>query len=66
MLHSNNVITYSKNFSCCAVTYVNKKRLTLTVIKEWTKTIHVVGGSTTIGIDTVENETIPSLIKELV
>jgi lysophospholipase L1-like esterase len=64
MLHSNNVTTYSKNFSCGGVTYVNKKRLTLPVIKEWEKTIHVFGGSTTLGTGAVDKDTIPSLIQK--
>lgn len=57
-------IFYQRDFSCGGVTYLNRRRLTLPKLKiQFSKTIHVFGGSTVWGAGSTDAKTIPSLIQ---
>jgi lysophospholipase L1-like esterase len=57
-------IFYPYDFSCGGTTYINKRRLTLPLVENnFTKSIHVFGGSTVWGTGATDANTIPSLIQ---
>ena len=62
MLHKDGFTTYTNDFSCGGVSYVNGKRLTLPNNEGYKSTIHIFGGSTVWGTGAVDQKTIPSLI----
>ena len=63
LVHSNGTSFFASDFSCGGVTYINNKRLTLPIVSEWKKTIHIFGGSTLMGVGSVDAFTIPSIIQ---
>ena len=63
MAHRNGTSIFTSDFSCGGVTYMNHKRLTLPIVSEWNKTIHIFGGSTVMGVGSVDAFTIPSIIQ---
>ena len=62
MLHIDGVTSYASDFSCGGVTYENGKRLTLPDVQQYSRTVHVFGGSTVWGTGAIDEKTIPSLL----
>jgi len=61
--HRKGTTTHIADFSCGGITYIKDKRLTLPILKEWNKTIHIFGGSTVMGVGSDDAFTIPSIIQ---
>jgi lysophospholipase L1-like esterase len=64
LIHRDGVSFYNDNFSCGDITYFSGKRVTLPIVSEWKKTIHVLGGSTVFGTGSTDSLTIPSIIQK--
>jgi len=66
LISKNDISFYNSDFSCGGVTYFSGKRVTLPIIKEWKKTIHVFGGSSLFGTGSTDSRTIPSIIQKAI